>query len=1628
MTSRAVLSGAALTAVFGAFAFDVLVPLDFTSRPLDDKIEAMKTLRDDYGLSRFVLISPWYNRYVGRGGPDAYRQTAKDLAWAVDAMKDRPDVEIGWWVAPSIGSALDLPGQRVCDCDGKEVEGGCPLDPEFVAAFRGIVKTGASLAKPRVIFFEDDYTLGNQFPMNDMKGCFCPHHLAAYAKRVGREYSAKEIADFFRNPTKENEPLREAFAFTIRDSLAGLAAEARKAIDEVDPTIRVCLCQSITTDWDGDSTVAIARAFAGPNTRPMVRVYGSAYDNENVLQDLPQRLAHCQWTLEHLPPDVEAIHETDAYPHTRFRNSSLFLMSELCAAVASGATGSYYYGTLYSDQPLTDRGYLDRLKEYLPRLEAARAARAGKTGCGVRLVYTPKEQYLARARAIRWAGNLPVAARFLGKMSLPMTTREDAPVALLIGNTCDYLSDDEIRDLLKGGLLLDGSAARALAARGFADEIGCTAEPAEEGMLYDHERILPEAGCRCPGKKVYNSHRDRPENRVKLTRKMPYMWLTPKPGAKSWSELVGLDGESVAPTTLFFENALGGRVGVIHQPITAKPPVSVANERKLEMYHRLVEKLAGAPLDVDTPNAPMTWILPSKSDTTLFFMAENLAGEPRDDIEFRFSPEWADGTLERLGADGKWTPCARRLTLDLLRPEFFRIVKPRIVSMTWGKSCNYIPRSTEPFDWSGSLQVKGAAVGWVDHLSYEAWRWSQHIEHPHRLFDAERDVAEETVNWKAFNRPGVAYSLEGLRFAVRGEEAEVTLAFPATKVTFTLKELREKGRLTFHAGGKYSGVPIEVYDGHDARQRLRKQDFKDGALVVAEDFKGAPRLVYHSMYGALVKSNETIRARFDLDPALLAEKGDGGCSVRVQLTGVFDYKFFNPDEPGEFEVDVNGVKRRVPFVFTLRASLPKLEDVYVEVPWKALKASGNILSVRHLSGKQEMLVHRVHVNAAKPTLKPRLAKLPPLGKEKRLHVGTETDLLTPANGDTDEFLDSMHEEQWGDFIKFRERSSLAPLADMTRWVNKVRDYDFLATLDANNVKDPEELRKRDELFGTLPRRNYLGRHGHEYSNLAYGWGRPDPDREGRTLPECRQSYLRRMKAFDVTGQAILAQHLDYEAGVKVVMSELPDAHASLMLAASRGAAKAYRRKLWGCHLSNHVTRAPLDQDHVRRLFMITSIAWLNGAGALYDEEVALRYNHDTIYAYSDAIPTAYRTIYQDLYHYGNAIDLGREQVKTCFALGNYDLVIGGLQAYQDCPRSKFWGKFGPETAGWDFDTPESGWKLIAAYLPGVWLYPVEQDPRAIRLFLSGTPKGQIDVTPITADSDILSSYALVVIPGWNTMTEELYAKLIEYVRGGGHLVLAAAQTSTKVTREFLVRKQGFDFLRNGDISGLCGVKIAEDPSLQPITAITFAGGAGPLKASPAIPALRTDLAGATSLATDQAGRPVLVENRIGRGRVWTLTAAEYWGHAGLAAFNRVLCDRLSALHNPGVSLEGVDAAEVDWHVYDCGGCRRLAFVNTDWTTGGNVKKVVVKGPKFDFPVEVKEGRMRHVLFTDDAALAFDVPGAIVTGFRASAGSAAFTLEGAGRVRLVLATSGGCRELVYELGPVWTKVEREETLR
>lgn len=284
----------------------------------------------------------------------------------------------------------------------------------------------------------------------------------------------------------------------------------------------------------------------------------------------------------------------------------------------------------------------------------------------------------------------------------------------------------------------------------------------------------------------------------------------------------------------------------------------------------------------------------------------------------------------------------------------------------------------------------------------------------------------------------------------------------------------------------------------------------------------------------------------------------------------------------------------------------------------------------------------------------------------------------------------------------------------------------------------------------------------------------------------------------------------------------------------------------------------------------------------------------------------------------------------------------------------------------------------------------------IRIFYSGTPKGQVDLVPVTADVEKLAAYKTLFLPGWNTMTPEIYDRLIEYVRGGGHLVLCAAQCTEHVTRSFLTEKKDFAFIHGGDLSALAGVKVGSPEGV--VNTVRFVDEE--LYTDPGVPGLYTELSGGEALAVDQDGRPVLVENRIGDGKVWMLTLGEYWGHDALDSLRRAICLRAAEEQNCDVCLADA-TGEVEYHRYDCGSFERIVLLNTDWTSRENVKRVTLNIGHLNMPLRVRESRMNHVLTAQDFAVSFEVPSAVADGLTVSESGALFELQGFGTTKVQL---------------------------
>ena len=648
------ISAILVCAVCSALAdMEPLVPFVYRMIGVDETCREVERIKAATGLHRFLFTGPGFNEVMyAPFAEDFYAKMGADIAEIKRRLAPK-GVETSWWCTPSIRYYSDFPSIEDPSGHTSKDNKKCPLDESFAADFASKIRAVAQ-ARPKFICIEDDYTLSWGRGLDKNGACFCKRHLASFAKRYGSALTAPEIAAAFHERTPENLPIRQAFAATIRDSLASFARRVRAAVDEVDPSIRIMLCESSGLEKDGDALDAVIGAFAG-GTRPAVRPAGAIYGAETTPAAVPGAIAHTMWTLEHLPKDVETFYEADTYPHNRFYSSAAQLLSQMAGATTMGADNFLFYCLQYLDDPFEDSGYADAFNAMKLRLEAVRDFIRSRDSrlIGVRAVYRVEDTSLTRGFGD--GHGRPVLAQsayMLAKFGLPYTTRRDARgPALLMASMAETMDDDEIRDLLSGGVLMDAPAADLLARRGFGDLLGVDVEMAEGRLPIIDETILPAAGCVRKGKHVNAFHilSAGAEGSVRQ-----FAVLKPRAGTEVWSEFSGVGGKPVTPSLAVAGNALGGRVAVLSISLLGTRASGLYNLRKQELFHNLFQRLAPKGLPVCAVGAPGIWNLASVSadGREMLVMVNNLSGDVRDDVTLAFGEGWSGAQVSRLGGDG----------------------------------------------------------------------------------------------------------------------------------------------------------------------------------------------------------------------------------------------------------------------------------------------------------------------------------------------------------------------------------------------------------------------------------------------------------------------------------------------------------------------------------------------------------------------------------------------------------------------------------------------------------------------------------------------------------------------------------------------------------------------------------------------------------------------------------------------------------------------------------------------------------------------------------------------------------------------------------------------------------------
>lgn len=450
-----------------------------------------------------------------------------------------------------------LPFQPLVGHDGALSKGcACPNGEDFRAYILEKYRLMAA-AGPDFIWVDDDIRLhhhGVQY------ACFCPRCLEIFAGRTGTRWEREALAAAL--DRDEEAPLRRAWVEQHRETLTALLAAIAWAIHAVDPRIVTGL-MTAGPGWSSYSGFALDRwcaALGATKARP-----GGGYYSDRRPGEVVEKMLDAGRQLAALPAAVaDRQYELENYPYCRLDKSAASVVNECALAVAVGmngiafnALGNMHGGELAERAPLLEaisrhRGYWETL---------ARAA----GDLPLRGVWPAWHAALAERRRLdgrvswwdfdgRYDFNRALG---LAELGLPLcTTRAAADAVVLAGRLPDLFSDEELREMLSGALLLDGTALDALHQRGLGELAGArVAARVDNGVRERFTSDLLNGGH--AGHLRYVNLEFWGDACGSAARLEPLA-----PETRVLGELVNYAGALLGPCMTVHENALGGRVAV----------------------------------------------------------------------------------------------------------------------------------------------------------------------------------------------------------------------------------------------------------------------------------------------------------------------------------------------------------------------------------------------------------------------------------------------------------------------------------------------------------------------------------------------------------------------------------------------------------------------------------------------------------------------------------------------------------------------------------------------------------------------------------------------------------------------------------------------------------------------------------------------------------------------------------------------------------------------------------------------------------------------------------------------------------------------------------------------------------
>ena len=606
------------------------------------------------GIAWSFVVHP-----AGRPVEDKASQYAARYREAESLIRAKSGVKLGILMQATMGHggepAVAAGFQRVVKPDGTSLYRMCPLGEGFLAYIAAACRTFSAL-NPDFFMVDDDTRL---VWGKDVPGCFCPLHLAEFAKRTGRGWTREEVLSAYRADPK----VRTAWDALTVDSLSGLFRTIRGGFDMSIPGM-VCVC---ATPGHIEHARRYAEILAAPGQMPTVRGNGAPFHNygKDPLHIVELRSRYAR-QLAAVGEGAILMQEADTCPHTLWMCSATRLFDHMVMLALDGVKGAKIWitRTANNHERRSGRNYRRIFRENRGLMQWAADVDFRQDGVVVPPCGPDRENF----------GDL-----YLGLIGVPYRFGKARPgeTVALTAATLERLSSAEIDEIMSGRVIADGTAAIWLSSHGRSADIGVEAAPWRLGTVQLHEFA---DGSHQWGMRVNQDTAD-------LTRLAK--------GARALSRLCSrpkMDAAPVfvAPGSVEFSNARGGRVVTLAQPLPPIVPISYAQTLLSETYKRwfigLLRELGGG-----LPggafylgDGPATLLSGSagRDGRVVVLNLLDLDGDDAPEIVFDEPPS----SIERLRGDGVWesVPFVRleggalRLSSPVRTqmPAIFRLIRP----------------------------------------------------------------------------------------------------------------------------------------------------------------------------------------------------------------------------------------------------------------------------------------------------------------------------------------------------------------------------------------------------------------------------------------------------------------------------------------------------------------------------------------------------------------------------------------------------------------------------------------------------------------------------------------------------------------------------------------------------------------------------------------------------------------------------------------------------------------------------------------------------------------------------------------------------------------------------------------